>query len=465
MRILHLTLKFFFSTRLTGFLLLLFAAAMAIATFIENDYGTETSKALIYSAKWFEIVIVLLGVNFMGNIAKYNLVSWEKAPILLLHLAFIIIIIGAGITKYRGFEALVTIKEKESTNRILSIDSFLQLQAGNEKFTKNFSPKPLLMSQLGFNYINETYHFEDKKIHLRLKEYIPRASYVLNDSNKGDDYLHLVLADDAQRKDFYLKKGTRKNFYGVSIAFEAKEYLKDEIYIKTSDSVYLARFPETTNYFSMLENTAGFYPKNEFVPLKFKALSEINNVPIVFNSVEKNKSLQLIQKEVDQKIKNPESAIVLQVSSGNETKELTLFGGKGYMNPNSTLYINNMHLKLRYGSRPIYLPFSVKLKDFTLERYPGSDSPSAFYSDLQVISKSDTLDYQIFMNNVLDYNGYRFFQSAYLPDESGTILSVNHDYWGTFVTYIGYALLALGMVCSLLWNTKLFAFIPKTKLV
>ncbi len=462
MRILQLILQFFFSTRLTGFLLLLFAIAMATATFIENDYGTETSKALIYGAKWFEIVIVLLGINFMGNIAKYNLFSWQKAPVLLLHLAFIVIIIGAGITKYRGFEALVTIKEKESTNRILSIDSFLQLQAGNEKITKNFSPKPILMSQLGFNNINETYYFDNKKINLKLKKYIPRAAYVLSENDHGNDYLHIVIADDAQRKDFYLKKGTRKNFYGLNIAFEAKEQLKNEVYIKMSDSVYLAHFPETTNYFSMLENKAGFYPKNEFVPLKFKALSEINNVPIVFNAVEKNKSLQLIQKEVDQKVKNPESAIVLQVSSGNETKELTLFGGRGYMNPNSTLYINDMHLKLRYGSRPIYLPFSLTLKDFTLERYPGSDSPSAFYSDLQVTSKSDTLDYQIFMNNVLDYNGYRFFQSAYLPDETGTILSVNHDYWGTFVTYIGYTLLALGMVCSLLWNTKLFAFIPKT---
>nr|WP_238528039.1 cytochrome c biogenesis protein ResB [Aquimarina agarivorans] len=458
-------LKFFFSTKLTGVLLIIFALAMAIATFIENDYGTETSKALIYGAKWFEIIIVLLGVNFMGNIAKYNLVSWEKAPVLLLHLAFIIIIIGAGITKYRGFEALVTIKENENTNRILSIDSFLQLQADDEKFTKNYSPTPVIMSQLGFNHINENYTFQDKKINVTLNKFIPRAAYVLKDAKNGDDFLHLVIADDAQRKDFYLKKGTRKNFYGLTIAFETPYELLNEIYIKTTDSAVVARFPETTNYFSMLENKAGSYKKNTFTPLKFKALSEINKVPIVFNSVENNKTLQLIQKEIDPKVKNPESAIKIQVTSGTESKELTLFGGKGYMNPNTTLYINNMHLKLRYGSRPIHLPFSVRLKNFTLERYPGSDSPSAFYSDLQLTSPSDTLDYQIFMNNVLDYKGYRFFQSAYLPDESGTILSVNHDYWGTFVTYIGYALLALGMFCSLLWNTQLFAFIPKTNMV
>ena len=31
------------------------------------------------------------------------------------------------------------------------------------------------------------------------------------------------------------------------------------------------------------------------------------------------------------------------------------------------------------------------------------------------------------MNNVLDYKGYRFYQSSYDQDELGTILSVNQD--------------------------------------
>jgi len=464
MRIINPILNFLFSTRLTGVLLLLFAISMATATFIENDFGTETSKALVYSAKWFEIVIVLLAINFVGNIAKYNLVSWQKAPMLLLHLAFIVIILGAGITKYRGYEALVTIKENDSTGRVLSIDSYLQLQVSNRRIMKNYVPKNLMMSKIGFNYINETYDFEDKEINVKLKKYIPNAENILVPSENGDDFLHLVISNDNQRKDFYLKKGTRKNLYGLTIAFETSEKLKDEVYIKSTDSIYMASFPEETSYFSMQENKSGMYPANKFVPLKFKALSQINDTPIVFTSVEKNKAQKLVQKEDDPSVKNPESAIILNVTSGNEQKEITLFGGKGYMNPTTTIFLNKLHLKLRYGSKPIHLPFEIGLKDFTLERYPGSDSPSAFYSDLQIKDKSDTLDYQIFMNNVLDYKGFRFFQSAYLPDESGTILSVNHDRWGTIVTYIGYALLALGMGLSLLWNTKLFSFISKPKL-
>ena len=56
------------------------------------------------------------------------------------------------------------------------------------------------------------------------------------------------------------------------------------------------------------------------------------------------------------------------------------------------------------------------------------------------------MDYRIFMNNILDYRGYRFFQSSFDKDEKGTYLSVNHDFWGTWISYLGYILLTLGMV-------------------
>jgi cytochrome c-type biogenesis protein CcsB len=50
------------------------------------------------------------------------------------------------------------------------------------------------------------------------------------------------------------------------------------------------------------------------------------------------------------------------------------------------------------------------------------------------------------MNHVLDYKGFRFFQASFDPDEKGTVLSVNNDFWGTWVTYVGYILLYLSMM-------------------
>ena len=73
-------------------------------------------------------------------------------------------------------------------------------------------------------------------------------------------------------------------------------------------------------------------------------------------------------------------------------------------------------------------------------KYPGSESPSSYESDITINDpKNDfSSSYNIFMNNVVDYGGYRFFQSSYDwsddqaksagVDPDITILSVNHDF-------------------------------------
>jgi hypothetical protein len=66
------------------------------------------------------------------------------------------------------------------------------------------------------------------------------------------------------------------------------------------------------------------------------------------------------------------------------------------------------------------------------------------------------------MNNILDYDGYRFFQSSYDKDEGGTILSVNHDFWGTTITYIGYLLLGFGFIFNLFSKYSRFQILGRT---
>ncbi len=109
------------------------------------------------------------------------------------------------------------------------------------------------------------------------------------------------------------------------------------------------------------------------------------------------------------------------------------------------LKLGDLNFAFKYGPKVLELPFSIKLNDFVAERYPGTErSFSAFSSQVTVLDEEKgDYDYKIFMNNILDHRGYRFFQSSFDPDEKGTILSVNHDFWGTWVTYIGYFLIIL----------------------
>lgn len=94
------------------------------------------------------------------------------------------------------------------------------------------------------------------------------------------------------------------------------------------------------------------------------------------------------------------------------------------------------------------LPFSIKLNDFILKRYPGSNSPSSYESMVVVYHHDQATEAHIYMNNVLDIEGYRFFQSSYDKDEKGSILSVSYDVAGRNITYTGYLLLAAGLLLS-----------------
>ena len=116
--------KFLISMPTMAVLLIMYATAMAVATFVENDYGAIVSKHFIYNAWWFELIQLLLTINMIGNIFKYKLYKKEKWSILTFHVAFIIILIGAGVTRYVSFEGTMHIREGEESDKILSGESF-----------------------------------------------------------------------------------------------------------------------------------------------------------------------------------------------------------------------------------------------------------------------------------------------------------------------------------------------------
>jgi cytochrome c-type biogenesis protein CcsB len=117
---------------------------------------------------------------------------------------------------------------------------------------------------------------------------------------------------------------------------------------------------------------------------------------------------------------------------------------------------NKMSVLTSKGHGEHALPFDMKLLKFTLTRYPGSASPSSFESKVLVSVDGKTREERIFMNNILDVKGYRFFQSSYDKDELGTILSVKKDVIGRNITYTGYILLAIGFILCLFGRNSRF---------
>lgn len=89
------------------------------------------------------------------------------------------------------------------------------------------------------------------------------------------------------------------------------------------------------------------------------------------------------------------------------------------------------------------LPFTLSLDSFEVKHYAGTSTPMDYVSHLTVAGKEKAT---VAMNRIYTRQGYRFYQSSYDEDGTGSWLSVNYDPWGTGITYVGYLLLAVSML-------------------
>jgi hypothetical protein len=94
-----------------------------------------------------------------------------------------------------------------------------------------------------------------------------------------------------------------------------------------------------------------------------------------------------------------------------------------------------------------YKPYSLHLKDFTFDRYPGTEIPRNFESTVRIVDTEQNVDREvrIWMNHPLRYRGETYYQASYKPDETGTVLQVvQNPSW--LLPYISCILVSLGLI-------------------
>ena len=429
-------------------LLLIYAFAMAYATFLENDYGTPTAKALIYEAKWFELIMVLLILNFIGNIARYRLWKKEKWPVLVFHLAFIFIFIGGAITRYISFEGQMHIREGETSNEIVTDKNFFKIQIEEKGDVLNYQDVPYLMSPLHKDF-NASYDFHGKEVKVSAVQYIQRKKDSLIADPNGAEYLHLVSTGQTGRQNIYIKPGETKSVNGTLVTFNRS--IDGAVEFKNEDGKLFVKTPVNATYMTMATQATGNTVKDEFQPLALRSLYSINELKLVVP--EGLKKGRLLAFEGDRKKDQAVPDMLTVEIQGPKTKRLVdLSVEKGNPNAFKQVTMDGLNMMVGYGPKVYNTPFALKLDDFVMETYPGSSSPSAYESHVKIIDGGKETPYKIYMNHVLNHGGYRFFQSSFDPDRMGTVLSVNHDFWGTLISYIGYTFLFLGMFVIFFWK-------------
>ncbi|GAA4946146.1 hypothetical protein GCM10023314_19290 [Algibacter agarivorans] len=456
--------KLFFNTQAAGLYVLLFAISIAVATFIENDFGTSAAQKVIFKAWWFELLLLLFSISIVVNIFKFRMISQKKWSLLLFHSAIIVIFLGAGITRYFGFEGMMHIRENTASNNFLSSNTYLKFKVKKDGETYNFN-EPVLFASLGNNNWQESYLIDGDLINVKVKAYIPNPKQTLTSTESGLPTLKIVVAGMNGREEYFISKGQTKRIRNVIYNFKNTELTGAINIVYSKDSLRFKTNKPLTQMVMATQKRDTIFPTHTYSLLKLRSLYSDGMNNFVFS--EFNKKAKIILESESVKVKNESvTALTMDVSVNGTVQETTVYGSRGMSGRPQMVNFDDIDIAVSYGSKDIHLPFSIHLKKFILDKYPGTNSASSYASEVVLLDeRNDTkMDFRIFMNNILNYEGYRFFQSSFDKDEKGTYLSVNNDYWGTLISYIGYALLTIGLIMVFFSkNTRFHQVLQKIK--
>tara|TARA_R110000868_G_scaffold29420_6_gene109426 strand:- start:75051 stop:78227 length:3177 start_codon:yes stop_codon:yes gene_type:complete len=440
--------KILFSTRLTAVLFIVFATAMAFGTFIESWYSTATARIWIYNATWFEAIMVFFVINFIGNISRYKLLRKEKWAVLMLHLSWILIIIGAFVTRYISFEGVMPIREGNTENVFFSDKTYLTVyvdgEINKEPKRKILEDDILVTTEAIKSNLPWNSDFNGQPFTISYVGFIEGAKEGLIEDPNGKQYLKIVEAGDGQRHDHYLESGEVTSIHNV--LFSLNKMTEGAINIMESNGEFQIKSPFEGQFMRMADQFQGTLVKDSIQTFQLRSLYTTAGMQFVVPEPIMKGSYGVIPIPEKEKTPNDLNALIVDISSNGETVRKKLLGAKGTSNFSGEFKVGGLDFNLSYGSKVYTLPFGIKLNDFIAEKHPGTENSYASFMSKVSIEDDRPFDYDIYMNHILDHKGYRFFQASFHPDEKGTVLSVNHDFWGTWITYIGYFLLYAGLM-------------------
>lgn len=450
-------IKILFSPFIMGVLFIVFAISMAAATFIGNDYGSAAAYNFVYDTRWFELILFLLSVNLVGQMFVLKLYRKSKLTIFLFHFSFLLMILGAAITRYTGWEGAIHIREGEEQNKCFSEVKYLGyiLRDNSGNIISRNSQKYYMGSSSAENY-KQKLKVTGKDYELVLARILPNASRTVIETPNGKPVISIVVTDSLKMETLNLQNGESALFNGISIGLNPAADC--DITILNDSVSFLVKSKYQFGQSAMMTREQKSINPGELTELNSMQVLTFEGLRIIPQEMTLKGSFKTVS--VDRKKQETgKNAFIFHVFSGDETAAtIVLWDNVTEYSTRGTAEFDNNNLEITYGSEEISLPFSLKLNDFNLERYPGSSSPSGYKSNVTLIDKAANIEkpFTIFMNNILKYKGYRFYQSSYDPDEKGTVLSVNHDLAGMATTYTGYGLLFLFIILSLLNKDSVF---------
>ena len=577
--ILHNIFKFFASLQLAIFILFSLMTSLAVGTFLESGYGTDTARILIYQSPWFGLILLVLGINLAA--AALDRIPWKKKHVgfVITHIGIIMILIGSWMTQKTMVDGQMVIAEGETVHRMTVPEPLLYIvdagaAAGQGKDWLVSLQKQAFAWQ-GKKEILRQRDESGKDFSISLTADYPKARMAesIVQDEQGPPAIKLTIHNSFVNQSQWLMEndatlgeiqmGPAKFKFAKELLKESKEPAPASGYLEVqlkSSSFQLPFSPDlklpatlplgetgyTVQILKLFKNAAvsgkelveqaekaGEEMKNPAaqIILQGPALEERHTVfakfpdfPTVHGMKPSAVGAKMFYRlpgggsrgqDHELRFVNTPEGLKYQIKSGMEVKTGKAVSGEevstGWMDlrfkvdsfyPHATIARNfspepnisqseealpairvrfespqeqkeiwlrqgskekvrfgEGSYELLYGQKTMPAGFKLKLRDFKVENYPGTERPASFESDvtLKDDARGTSKDVTISMNKPLSYRGFHIYQSGYSLEQGQpevSIFSVGKDP-GVPLKYAGAIVMVAGII--IMFYTRKFS--------
>src|SRR5690554_2436860 len=278
-----------FSTRLTAVLFIVFAVAMAVGTFLDassQNPPTPYTRELIYNAWWFEAIMAIFMINFIGNMFRYNLLNPKMWASLMIHLSLVLVLVGAFVTRYIGFEGVMHIREGQTESSILSEHTYLDVFIDGDYMAygvaqrRRLKPKKIRLSERLNNDFTIKTDYNGQPVTIKYKDFIKGAKESLIPDENGEEYIHIVESGTGERHDHWAKVGEVTNIH--NILFAVNHPTEGAINIAYSeDGGYTISSPFEGDYLRMADQAEGAVAADSIQAFNLRSLYSLGGMSFV----------------------------------------------------------------------------------------------------------------------------------------------------------------------------------------
>ena len=444
MKILLRLYGFSVSLKLSVAVFVLLGVLTAVGTYIESLLDQETANRLIYHSPLMMGTLGLLALNLSAVLVDRWPWKARHIPFILAHFGILIMIFGAGLTHCFGVDASLRIKEGETAEGVTLPEAEVALYSSFDG--ENFS-----------QIHREAVDFYSS----RPSPEKPFPVSAGQDTFLIDGYIpYGILRQSFQESDHGGRPALRFHLEGQRGSFVEWLFLPhgQETQIKEFGPARIVFTADPKQPPSAGKNTLSLHVREKRL---FYSLEKGGKRPLkpgqVFSPGWMDFQFRLLEFF-------PKARRVFEVSPAKRPSDNTLpavaVSWKGQRiwtarGAYTQFYEKDKMFAFGYLNQTHPLGFSIKLLDFRMQKYQGSDKAKSYESEVEVFGKKHIIS----MNEPLKTGGYTFYQSGFEEDGDGrtdiSILSVNKDP-GRFVKYTGAGLIVLGIVLLFYRRKKLF---------